>query len=273
MSKSACKCQEVECEECPEWIFTLADLIMCMMGLFVIMWVLKPGGSAAGAGAAGAAGAAQQEAAAQKFYEAIAGIRDGFGYDPKPGSTDPIDLAVLRLRARDGAAGPGKSTERQQGATGTDDGVQTIRVAPQATVGGRVLFDAAKADLDADAQRTLVQIAQHIRGHRNVILVKGHTSMDDFGESATAQQNLDLSLRRAQAVADHLMRLGVEQEILRVVGCSTFEPVKERAYNELQKSQNRRVEVEGTSTLVEQLRDTPKAKSPVGPPSAPPEHH
>ena len=43
MAKSACKCKETECEECPEWIFTLADLIMCMMGLFVILWVLKPG--------------------------------------------------------------------------------------------------------------------------------------------------------------------------------------------------------------------------------------
>ena len=39
-----CKCDPHElCEECPEWIFTLADLIMCMMGLFVILWVLKPG--------------------------------------------------------------------------------------------------------------------------------------------------------------------------------------------------------------------------------------
>ena len=37
------KCDPHEiCEECPEWIFTLADLIMCMMGLFVILWVLKP---------------------------------------------------------------------------------------------------------------------------------------------------------------------------------------------------------------------------------------
>ena len=42
MSKPSCKCKEVECEDCPEWIFTLADLIMCMMGLFVILWVLKP---------------------------------------------------------------------------------------------------------------------------------------------------------------------------------------------------------------------------------------
>lgn len=262
MSKPACKCKEVECEECPEWIFTLADLIMCMMGLFVILWVLKPSGGGAGATAAeGAPGSAQQQAASQKFYEAIAGIRDGFGYEPDPHSTDPIDLAVMRLRARDGAVGPGKSTQRQNGATGSDDEVTTIRVAPQATVGGRILFAAGQTDLDADAQKMLVQIAQLIRGHRNVILVKGHASMDDFGETATARTNLDLSLRRAQVVADQLMKLGVEQEILRVVGCSTFEPVKERAYSDGQKAQNRRVEVEGTSTLVEQLRDAPRATS------------
>ena len=45
MAKGCKKCDPHEiCEECPEWIFTLADLIMCMMGLFVILWVLKPGG-------------------------------------------------------------------------------------------------------------------------------------------------------------------------------------------------------------------------------------
>ena len=41
-SKGACKCKKVECEECPEWIFTFADLVMLMMGFFVILWVLKP---------------------------------------------------------------------------------------------------------------------------------------------------------------------------------------------------------------------------------------
>ena len=38
----ACKCKKAECEECPEWIFTFADLVMLMMGFFVILWVLKP---------------------------------------------------------------------------------------------------------------------------------------------------------------------------------------------------------------------------------------
>ena len=31
----ACRCKKEECEECPEWIFTFADLVMLMMGFFV----------------------------------------------------------------------------------------------------------------------------------------------------------------------------------------------------------------------------------------------
>ena len=27
MAEKACRCKKVECEECPEWIFTFADLI------------------------------------------------------------------------------------------------------------------------------------------------------------------------------------------------------------------------------------------------------
>ena len=42
MAKSSCRCKKAECEECPEWIFTFADLVMLMMGFFVILWVLKP---------------------------------------------------------------------------------------------------------------------------------------------------------------------------------------------------------------------------------------
>ena len=47
MAKS-CRCKKpAECEECPEWIFTFADLVMLMMGFFVILFVLKPEGKKA----------------------------------------------------------------------------------------------------------------------------------------------------------------------------------------------------------------------------------
>ena len=46
----ACRCKKAECEECPEWIFTFADLVMLMMGFFVILWVLKPDPGKKGSG-------------------------------------------------------------------------------------------------------------------------------------------------------------------------------------------------------------------------------
>jgi outer membrane protein OmpA-like peptidoglycan-associated protein len=57
-------------------------------------------------------------------------------------------------------------------------------------------------------------------------------------------------------VADFLTSKGVSPDIIRVQGCSTFEPVLQRRYTPDAQSINRRVEVEATATLVEQLQDS-----------------
>jgi outer membrane protein OmpA-like peptidoglycan-associated protein len=111
----------------------------------------------------------------------------------------------------------------------------------------------------------LDSIVTEIRGHRNIVLVKGHASLDDLPETATAQQKMDLSLRRAQAVSDYLTSRGVEPEILRVQGCSTFEPVVQRAYTPESQAVNRRVDVDATATLVPELQDPAKAAPQVLP--------
>ena len=80
--------------------------------------------------------------------------------------------------------------------------------------------------------RLLDQIADLIRGHRNIVLIKGHASLDDLPDAASPRQRMDLSLRRAKPVADYLTAQRVEPEILRVQGCSTFEPVALGAYSE-----------------------------------------
>src|SRR5438445_11092539 len=81
-----CKCKHEECEECPEWIFTFADLVMLMMGFFVILWVLKPN--------PGKEGGAKQELP----VEVLAAIRGAFGYSPDPASKDPVDMHMLLER-------------------------------------------------------------------------------------------------------------------------------------------------------------------------------
>lgn len=248
MSKAACKCKEVECEECPEWIFTLADLIMCMMGLFVILWVLKP--------SAKPERPEEARMLTDNYNETLAEIRGGFGWEPDPRSKDPVDQAAIRRRLRNAGKGDGgKTTIKRQGAEGTDPEVTSVRLGKTATAGGRLLFAVNDATLTKEVKSELDQVVDEIRGHRNLTLVKGHAGADDLPEPATAQQKMDLSIRRAQAVADYLISKGVAPEVLRVQGCSTFEPVKERAYTPDARSMNRRVEVDATSTIVTEFQD------------------
>src|ERR1700733_1083567 len=95
MSKHACKCKKsAECEECPEWIFTFVDLVMLMMGFFVILWVLKP--------PAGKQGSSDAEAteAQRVWMQTVGEIRKAFDYVPNPASKDPIDMMMLNPKAR-----------------------------------------------------------------------------------------------------------------------------------------------------------------------------
>jgi len=246
--KGHCKCKHAECEECPEWIFTFADLVMLMMGFFVILWVLKPTSPQK---------PTPQNAVAQtdEWLETVGEIRGGFGWEPNPKSTDAVDQAVIRKRARNGPGQKGRVERETRGADGTDPEVTTIRQGAQATVGGRLLFDRGSAELLPASKKAIDQIAAQIRGHRNIVLVKGHTAQDDYAENTSAEALMDLSLRRAKGVADYLIHSGVEPEILRVQGCSTFEPIAQRAYSTAAQANNRRVEVDATAKLVEELQD------------------
>jgi len=247
MSKS-CKCKKThECEECPEWIFTFADLVMLMMGFFVILWVLKP--------PAGKNGANDSEPAkAQQDWDYTVGkIREGFGYQPNPESSDPVDKALIQ---RDKGRKEGAENEHPRDtAVGTNHDVTTVRPGNHSVVGGRLSFEPGSSQLLPESNRSLDEIADKLRGHNAIVLVKGHTSLDDFPAEGPAVQKMDLSLRRAQAAADYLMAHGVSPEVLRVEGCSTFEPIRQRAYNENAQADNRRVEIEWTSELVEERQD------------------
>ncbi len=241
MAAKACKCKKKECEECPEWIFTFADLVMLMMGFFGILWVLKPdpGKKSNGAGD-------------QNWIKVVGSIREAFGYVPNPNSKDPVDqqLIIKGLSpAQRKNPGDGGKTSQMKSPEGTDPEVTNIRPARQATEGGKMLFERGIATLSDETKKELTDIAQTVKGHRNIVMIKGHTSLDDLPDNATAEQKMDLSIRRAQAAEDYLVEQGVEPEILRVQGCSTFEPLIQREYTADSQTLNRRIEVEATATL------------------------
>ena len=252
------------CEECPEWIFTLADLLMCMMGLFVILWVLKPN----------VAGSEEQATREEiRRAETIRDIQVAFGARIDDNSEIEIELHELMRKLdqikRNGAGEKGNAVTFAAGAEGTDSEVTRIRPGDVAGAGGRVEFDAASAELDEAGRATLDVLAGKLRGHRSVVLVKGHTAADDFPDAAeggTADQHMALSLERAKAVSSYLSAQGVPADVLRVQGCGGFEPVRLRAYAEPTRRANRRVSVQATDQLVRDLADAPST-TPLLPPA------
>src|SRR4051812_36401445 len=112
MAKAHCKCKTAECEECPEWIFTFADLVMLMMGFFVILWVLKPPPSKDG------------EPPRALDVETVAAIREAFGYVPDPNSNDPVDIHLmlkgLHMKKPRGPAEGGKNSAEKEGTSGAE---------------------------------------------------------------------------------------------------------------------------------------------------------
>ena len=106
------------------------------------------------------------------------------------------------------------------------------------TLGSDVLFDFDRAELKPGAERTVQRIAEFLGeyGERQV-LVEGFT--DSVGERA---YNMDLSLRRANAVRDALVERGVDPERIRVRGYGPDHPVADND-SEAGRQLNRRVEV------------------------------
>src|SRR5712672_206903 len=96
--KATCRCKQAECEECPEWIFTFADLVMLMMGFFVILWVLKPNPGKA-------QNEEQAKAQEEAWLETVGDVRGAFGYMPNPSSSDPVDKKMIEMRQRQNGRG------------------------------------------------------------------------------------------------------------------------------------------------------------------------
>lgn len=103
---------------------------------------------------------------------------------------------------------------------------------------GDVLFETGKASLMVGAKRAMDKLVDFL--HENdarKVLIEGHT--DNVGSST---YNIDLSLRRAESVADVLKEKGIEESRIVTKGYGEQYPVTANS-SASGKQQNRRVEI------------------------------
>lgn len=113
---------------------------------------------------------------------------------------------------------------------------------PAATVAGprnfTVFFDFDKSDLTNDAQRVLVEAANSAKaGAYTRISATGHT--DTMG---TPRYNMALSIRRANAVRDALVREGIPSSAIAVIGRGETQLLVQTP-DQTREPRNRRVEI------------------------------
>lgn len=106
------------------------------------------------------------------------------------------------------------------------------------TLGSDVLFDFNKAELRPGARRSVQRLAEVLQQHPDrKVTVEGFTD-----STGSAEYNMELSRRRAEAVRDALAREGVPEENIEVTPHGQDYPVADNA-TATGRQMNRRVEI------------------------------
>jgi len=236
---------EPEGESAPLWIISFCDLVMVMLGFFVIISAAAP----------------PKLEYDPDWNAVVVAIKKAFKYIPNVDSDDPIDIQMVmgalksnrKGRGDSGTSGKrGEAMHNVTGLAGTHDLVTTIRMGTQVTIAGAISFQKDSAKVAPEELPKILNIADTIRGHTNIFIIKGHTSRDE--QYRLKGEDRSLSDARAKQVRLRLIAAGIAPEALRTQDCFDYEPLKVGAYSEIDHQINRRVEVLATEASVNDFR-------------------
>lgn len=100
-----------------------------------------------------------------------------------------------------------------------------------------VNFDVGSAKIRSDSAQVITDLFEGLKATQGSVTIEGHTSTE-----GSDSDNLDLSKRRAQAVVDELVKMGMDSGRLASVGKGETEPLVNES-DESGRAINRRVEV------------------------------
>jgi len=236
---------------CPDYMLTYGDMMSLLLCFFVIIVSLSK---------------IKED---EQFRMAMESLRKAFGYSssrsPAPGDfadTEPASLVeriqeeISRRSKKGSAKGKTKSEKSQIGKATT---VRNIRDGLMITVGGLSLFGEGEATLLPEAREELAGVAKLIKGYRNKVQVRGHTSRAPLPQGSPFKNHMALSYARASAVVQCLVDNEVSEDRLNIEACGGHEPVKVFAYDDEGQANNRRVEIVVKDAMVEDYEgDAPK---------------
>lgn len=231
-------------EGAPEWLISFADMVMLMMGFFVILFALNnnPTGRQPGGTAPDQSGGASKPN--EDMLDFAIAVRQAFNNPVNMQSTDARDAPLIaRLRQR-----AGQGDARDQGVEGKEQDVQSIRPSDYRALSGSVAFAEHSSEMLDSSKTSIAQIARRVRGLRLIVEVRGHVSSVEAARGPEIAMRL--SADRAQTVARALAAEGVAWWQLRLVVCADHDRVEAHPSNRAADKANARVEIILTDEVV-----------------------
>lgn len=194
------------------------------------------GGGLLGAGGGAALGAAIGQLIGKDTKGTVIGAAIGTAVGTTAG--------VLIGKKMDKAKAAAEAVQNAQVESITDaNGLQAVKV----TFDGGILFATGKADLTAQAKKSLSEFAGVLKTYNDAdVAIQGYTDNAGWKNSTaeqSAQKNQQLSESRAKSVQSYLLGQGVNAAQIRTVeGLGEANPVADNS-TAAGKAQNRRVEV------------------------------
>ena len=218
----------------PEWMISFADMVMLMMGFFVILFALnvQPKGGEAGGGGEEAEGVAMQPQEIDPSL--VEAIRRAFHSPLNP--SDPRDADVLNaLRER------GEGDASDVGVHGVEHRMRSPRDIEYYGGGVDVPFEYRTSAVSHEALKMIGEFAREHDGHRYVIEIRGHSSQPEAFNRP--EEGMDLGWSRAKAVYTQLIEDGISSDRLRVVSAGVSEPRAARVGMRTRAEDDQRAEV------------------------------
>lgn len=249
-----------EHEGAPEWLISFADMVMLIMGFFVILLAMNmQKNTAGGIGGEAAMGGANTDV----MMEFVLSVREGFNNPVDPKSKRPEDQALIRYLLRRSSG-----TTSMDAPTGGHNTVQSMAAGTKTTITAVIPFDDRSSILSPAGRATLAELAARLKDQRWVVEVRGHVSPYEVMHNPVRARQL--SYERAQSAALALVESGMRWEALRLAACGDGQRVVPRAFDRDEDRTNQRVEIIVTTDLIP---DDPYARPPgesAARPSAPP---
>ena len=229
-------------ESAPLWIVSFSDLVTLLLSFFVIL----------------SCGNTKEVGADPEFAAIVAAVQSAFKNAPPVDVNTPkadFNELVRKIMAmaskKEGAGAANKGDSPDKGIHGRSFRVRRLRDGMEITMGGPVMFEPFAAKPTAEGEQQLQELIALIKGHRNVIEIRGHAGDEPWPADWTYADTMRLSYQRAEYVGSQLIAHGTDPRTVRLMAVGPNEPVAREVYDKERRSDNRRVELIVRESLID----------------------